>query len=94
MGRVTKPKPTHRQPVGASDAVGTAELRANLAKYLARASAGRPVIIQDRGRRAFIISKLEEEAPRSVFGCMRERTEYVAGAVVNAGEPWRAGAMP
>lgn len=94
MSRVAKPKSTSRRTTGQTEAVGTAEFRANLAKYLKEASAGRPVIVQERGRPAYVLSKLEAEAPTSIVGCMRERTEYVAGAVVSAAERWRAGALP
>ena len=38
--------------------------------------------------------KFEEGASTSAFGCMRERTHYMPGAVVNAAEPWSPGAMP
>lgn len=88
-----KPKAVRRRVAG-SDTVGTAEFRANLAKYLKQASAGRPVIVQERGRDAYVLSKLEEAPPASIVGCMRERTEYTSGEVVNASERWRAGAMP
>lgn len=94
MSRRTKVKskvglsPSHGQRVGA------AEFRGNLAKYLKQAKSGTPVIIQERGRSAYVLLKFEEGDPASAFGCMRDRTEYVAGAVVNAGESWRPGAMP
>ena len=35
-----------------------------------------------------------EAAEAVAFGCMRTRTDYVAGAVVNASEAWRPGSMP
>lgn len=52
------------------------------------------MVVQERGRSAYVLSKLEDEPIPSIFGCMRERTEYVAGTVVNADEQWCAGAMP
>lgn len=93
MSRATRAKPTRRR-AGHSEAVGTAEFRANLAKYLKQARTGRPVLVQERGRSAYVLSSLEDEPPSSIVGCMRERTEYFTGAVVNAGEQWRAGDMP
>jgi prevent-host-death family protein len=95
VSRTAKPKAGRRRraPVHA-EAVGTAEFRANLAKYLKQASAGRPVIVQGRGRSAYVLSKLEDAAPPSIVGCMRERTEYAAREVVNASEQWRSGAIP
>jgi antitoxin (DNA-binding transcriptional repressor) of toxin-antitoxin stability system len=74
--------------------VGAAEFRGNLAKYLKQARSGVPVIIQERGRSAYMLLKFEEEATASAFGCMRQRTEYTTGDVVNADEPWAAGRMP
>lgn len=74
--------------------VGAAEFRGNLAKYLRQAQSGRPVIIQERGRSAYVLLKLEEDVPASVFGCMRERTEYTAGTVVHSTEDWSPGAIP
>jgi hypothetical protein len=41
-----------------------------------------------------MLLKFEEGARAPAFGCMRERTEYAAGAVVNAGESWPPGRMP
>jgi hypothetical protein len=79
--------------VAHAEHVGTTEFRGNLAKYLKQASAGRPVIIQERGRDAYILLKFEDEPP-SIFGCMRERTEYVSGTIVNAVESWSPGLMP
>lgn len=74
--------------------VGAAEFRGNLAKYLRQAESGRPVIIQGRGRSAYVLLKLEEEeVPASVFGCMRGRTEYTAGTVVNSTEDWSPGGI-
>ncbi len=73
--------------------VGVRAFRGNLAKYLKEAKAGRPIIVQERGRSAYVLLKFEE-APMPAFGCMRERTEYSAGAVVNADEPWPPGKMP
>lgn len=74
--------------------IGTAEFRRHLAKYLEAANAGRPVVIQGRGRNAYLLLKVEDERPASVFGCMRERTDYAAGTVVNATEEWKSGEMP
>lgn len=93
MKRTGKAEPSRRSTAH-SEAVGTAEFRANLAKYLKQASAGRPVLVQERGRSAYVLSRLESELPPSIVGCMRERTQYSAGAVVNASEQWRAGDMP
>lgn len=102
MSRTTPPKASARTKSKApapsslerADRVGTAEFRGNLAKYLKQVSAGRPVVIQERGRSAFVLLKLEEEPLPSVFGCMRHRTEIAAGAVVNAAERWSAGGIP
>lgn len=85
---------TVRRSAAALEAVGVAEFRANLAKYLKQASVGRRVIVRERGRRAYVLSSLEEEAAPSIVGCMRERTELGNGEVVNALESWRAGPMP
>lgn len=89
-------KAKSKAPVSTSHAerVGTAEFRGNLATYLKQAKSGRPVIIQERGRSAYVLLKFEEGASTSAFGCMRERTRYMPGAVVNAAEPWSPGAMP
>lgn len=94
MSRFTKA--ASEAPISTSDAprVGVAEFRGNLAKYLKQAKAGTPVIIQERGRSAYVLLKFEEGAKASAFGCMRERTQYGAGAVVNAGESWPPGRMP
>jgi prevent-host-death family protein len=77
-----------------AERVGAAEFRANLAKYLKQAEAGRPVIVQDRGRGACLVSRFDEEPPPSILGSMSSRTEYVAGSVVDAGETWAGGEMP
>lgn len=74
--------------------VGATEFRGNLAKFLKQAKSGRPVIIQERGRSEYVLLKFEEGASPSVFGCMRERTGYTPGAVVNADEPWAPGDLP
>jgi prevent-host-death family protein len=94
MSRIAKAKP--KGPISTSHAqrVGAAEFRGNLAKYLKQAKAGTPVIIQERGRSAYVLSRFEEGPKLSAFGCMRERTQYTAGAVVNASEPWPPGGMP
>jgi hypothetical protein len=78
-----------------AERVGTAEFRGNLAKYLRQAESGHPVVIQGRGRSTYVLRKLEEdEVAASVFGCMRERTLYAAGAVVSATEEWTPGPLP
>jgi prevent-host-death family protein len=90
-------KPTARGPISTSHAerVGTAEFRGNLAKYLKHAKSGHPVIIQERGRSAYVLVKFEEADAAPAFGCMRKRTEYTAGTVFNAApESWTAGNMP
>ena len=74
--------------------VGASELRGNLAKYLKLVKGGTPVIIQERGRNAYVLSRFEDEAKPSIFGCMRDRTEYVSGAILNADEEWTAGELP
>jgi antitoxin (DNA-binding transcriptional repressor) of toxin-antitoxin stability system len=74
--------------------VGTAEFRTNLAKYLKLARAGQNVVILQRGRIAFVLSRFEEAAPLPVLGCLRDRTEYVQGAVLNAKESWDGGDLP
>jgi len=74
--------------------VGSAELRANLAKYLKLVKGGRPLIVQERGKSAYVLLKYEEQPPESVLGCLRDRTEYVRGTVVNAKEAWSAGELP
>lgn len=92
MTRAPKRNKQH-SAVAHAEHVGTTEFRANLAKYLKRASAGQPIIIQERGRSAYILSKFEDEPP-SIFGCMKERTEYIRGTIVYADESWSPGAMP
>ena len=77
-----------------AERVGSAEFRGNLAKYLKQAKSGRPVIIEERGRSVYVLLRFEESESASVFGCMRERTEYVAGAIVNATERWSPGTLP
>jgi prevent-host-death family protein len=77
-----------------AERVGTAEFRGNLAKYLKQARAGRPVIIQERGRDAYVLVKLEDEGAAQPFGCLAARTEYTSGVVLNAEESWRPGAVP
>ena len=74
--------------------VGVAEFRGNLARYLKQAESGTPVVIQDRGASKYVLLRFDEAAPPPIFGCMRERTAYAKGAVVNAAEPWPAGALP
>lgn len=93
MNRSAKSKPARRRQVKDSESVGTAEFRAKLAKYFQQANAGRPVIIRERARSAYVLSRLEEVPPPSIVGCMRERTE-LSGDVVNANEPWRPGDLP
>ena len=77
-----------------AERVGAAEFRTNLAKYLKLARSGRKVIIQQRGRNAFVLTRFEEGAPTTVLGCMRDRTQCAEGAVINARETWSAGEMP
>jgi prevent-host-death family protein len=74
--------------------VGTAEFRAHLAKYLESARSGRPVVIQERGKDAYVLVRFEEAGARRPFGCMSGRTEYAEGAIVNASEKWAPGDMP
>jgi hypothetical protein len=73
--------------------VGAAEFRGNLAKYLNQAESGRAVI-EGRNRSACVLLKLEEDVSASVFGCMRDRTEYSAGTVFRSAEEWSPGAIP
>jgi len=87
-------KPKTKKNTTRARRVGVAELRGNLATYLRAAKAGQPILIQERGRSAYVLTRFEEEPLPSVFGCMRDRTDYVAGAVVNAGEEWPSGRMP
>lgn len=77
-----------------AERVGTAEFRTNMAKYFRLAKSGRQVIILQHGRSAYLLTGIEEAAPRSVLGCLRDRTLYVAGAVVNAKETWAGGSLP
>lgn len=74
--------------------VGAAEFRGNLAKYLRQAESGRAVIIEGRDRSAYVLLKLEEDVSASVFGCMRDRTEYTAGTVFRSAEEWSPGSIP
>lgn len=76
-----------------ADHVGTTDLRANLAKYLRRVKAGRIVIVQERGEDAYVITKVEPKR-RSGRGCMRDRTTYVEGAILNADEDWTVPDFP
>lgn len=102
MGRAAKdrgqPGQTRLTKVARSAAdaerVGIAELRGNLAKYLKQAKAGRVVIIQERGRSAYVLASFAAAAPASVLGCMRSRTEYTSGALIGATEDWDAGSLP
>lgn len=89
-----KTKRSGVSPAGTStvnaERVGSAEFRGNLAKYLRQAKSGRPVIVQERGKSAYLLLKFEEPESPSVFGCMRQQTEYVAGSIYNADEKiWR-----
>ncbi len=77
-----------------AERVGITELRGNLAKYLKQAKAGRVVIIQERGRSAYVLASFAAAAPASVLGCMRSRTEYTSGATLGATEDWDAGSLP
>ena len=96
MRKTTKPKGkgSPSTPAARSARVGIAEFRGNLATYLERARSGQPIIIQERGRNAYVLSSFVETAPATTFGCMRTRTEYLAGSIVNARESWAAGEMP
>ncbi|MGH7283403.1 MAG: hypothetical protein ACRELY_17890 [Polyangiaceae bacterium] len=67
--------------------VGTADFRANLAKYLRRVKLGRVLVVQERGKDSFMISKIEPLAD-SGRGCMKDRTTYEPGAILNAEEDW------
>ena len=78
----------------ATHRVGTAEFRTNLAKYLRLAETGHRVVILQRGKGACVLSRFDGNAPAPVLGCMQDRTEMAAGAVVNAGEAWEGGALP
>lgn len=51
------------------------------------------MIVQEHGRNAYLLTKLEETPPPSIVGCMRERTDCAAGEVVNASEPWDPGPL-
>jgi prevent-host-death family protein len=84
---------TRKPPSHAAESVGIADLRANLAKYLKLAAMGRPVIVRERGRAAYVLTRYQEQEDE-VFGCMRERTQYTEGTVLNADESWPPGAMP
>ena len=77
-----------------AERVGTAEFRGNLAKYLKQARAGRPVIVQERGRDAYVLIRLEEDGETPPFGCLAGRTDYTRGVVLGAEEPWRAAELP
>lgn len=93
----TKPARTATASVSTVHAehVGTAEFRGNLAKYLRQAKAGRPVVVQERGKNAYVLLKFEEQAPPSVFGCMRDHTDLGDDAVLNASASiWRQNKLP
>jgi prevent-host-death family protein len=91
--RVVEPK-----RLGAATAtaerVGIAKLRGNLARYLEQARAGRPVIVQERGRDAYVLIRLEEDGETPPFGCLADRTDYARDVVLGAKERWRAGELP
>ena len=96
MARAAKSKPRLGVSAAQADHVGTAEFRAQLAKYLERARAGRAVVIQERGRDAYVLVRFDDargEASQP-FGCMRARTEYAEGAIVSGAETWSPGKMP
>ncbi len=84
---------TARKPRSHAESVGIADLRANLAKYLKLAAMGRPVIVRERGRAAYVLTRYQEQEDE-VFGCMRERTQYTEGTILNADESWPPGTMP
>lgn len=77
-----------------AERVGTTELRGNLAKYLKKAKAGSPIIVQERGVDTYVLQAYQPEAAPSVFGGLRERTRYHADAVPNATEAWTSGELP
>lgn len=94
MRRTRDSSPQRRVSTARADRVGTAEFRRNLAKYLGQARAGRPVTIVARSGDAFVLVRADVDAPRSIVGCMRDRTSYLSGSVVGATEPWSGGEMP
>ncbi len=94
MARTARSHAKPRVATSRAHRVGVAEFRGNLAKYLQQAEAGTPVVIQDRGASKYVLLRFDEDAPLPIFGCMRERTAYAKGAVVNATEPWPVGALP
>lgn len=82
-----------RKPLQVAESVGVAELRANLAKYLKLAASGRAVIVRERGRPAFVLTRYQEP-DEGIFGCMKDRIRYTEGTVLNANETWSPGDMP
>jgi prevent-host-death family protein len=74
--------------------VSAAEFRKHVRKYLKAASTGHDVIIQERGRSAYVLRRLETKERPSIFGCMREFTQCEAGVVWNATEEWGASELP
>jgi prevent-host-death family protein len=94
MTRARKTAAKRRTAAAHAEHVGTAEFRARLAKYLARARAGRPIVIQERGRDTYVLLRLEPAGAPDAYGCMRGRIEYAGGAVVNASEAWTPGDVP
>lgn len=94
MGTTARSRAKPKVATSRARRVGVAEFRGNLAKYLAQAGSGTPVVIQERGTSKYVLLRFDEAAPPPIFGCMRERTAYAKGAVVNAAEPWPVGALP
>jgi prevent-host-death family protein len=91
--RLRKPK-RHSAATATAERVGTAEFRGNLAKYLSQARSGRPVVVQERGRDAYVLIKFEQEGETPPFGCVADRTDYARGVVLGTDETWRAGSLP
>jgi Antitoxin Phd_YefM, type II toxin-antitoxin system len=83
-----------RTSVARATQVGVADFRGNLAKYLKDAKAGRPIVVLERGKKAYVLQRFDETPLPSVWGGMHARTEYVQGEVVNACESWPSGRMP
>ena len=74
--------------------VGTAEFRRQLAAYLKLARAGQEVVIQERGHDAYLLVRLAASPPPSVFGGMRDDTDYDPDVILNAEESWEPGSLP
>jgi hypothetical protein len=61
---------------------------------LSRASARPGRVGTVEFERACVRSTFDGNTHVPVLGCMQDRTEMAAGAVVNAGETWNAGDLP